>query len=363
MNVSSIAVTGAAGLVGQPLLQVLADHPDVTRVVGLDVREPERASATRRIPPRRHRGHRAGAAARGHRRDRAPRRRRRPDSRRSADGPGERRRHPPGARRRGRGRRAAGRASVERDRVRRVGEQPRPAHRGRRRAPQPEVLARGAGRRGRAAARRVAPRRTPTSSPPRCAPRPSSARVPSAFPPGCCSAARRCGCGARRHRCRSCTSTTSSPALALAATTDLPGVYNVAADGWLDADDARALIPRPPVPALPDEALERCAAPHVGARRRRRAAGHRAVPGAPVGDRQRPPARRGLGAAAHERAGDPPRGSRRCRRAIRRRSSSPVGRSCSSTGAAVAVRRRRSDATPRGSAFSAPRAPSWRYPG
>ena len=42
MNVSSIAVTGAAGLVGQPLLQVLADHPDVTRVVGLDVREPAR---------------------------------------------------------------------------------------------------------------------------------------------------------------------------------------------------------------------------------------------------------------------------------------------------------------------------------
>lgn len=42
MNVSSIAVTGAAGLIGQPLLQVLADHPDVTRVIGLDVREPAR---------------------------------------------------------------------------------------------------------------------------------------------------------------------------------------------------------------------------------------------------------------------------------------------------------------------------------
>src|SRR4249919_2801054 len=42
MNVPSIAVTGAAGLVGQPLLQVLSDHPDVTRVVGLDVREPAR---------------------------------------------------------------------------------------------------------------------------------------------------------------------------------------------------------------------------------------------------------------------------------------------------------------------------------
>ncbi len=46
-------------------------------------------------------------------------------------------------------------------------------------------------------------------------------------------------------------------ALALAATTDLPGVYNVAADGWLDADDARALIGRANVPAIPEEALTR----------------------------------------------------------------------------------------------------------
>jgi nucleoside-diphosphate-sugar epimerase len=46
-------------------------------------------------------------------------------------------------------------------------------------------------------------------------------------------------------------------ALALVATRDLPGTFNVAADGWLDADDARALIPRPPAPALPAEVLER----------------------------------------------------------------------------------------------------------
>ena len=46
-------------------------------------------------------------------------------------------------------------------------------------------------------------------------------------------------------------------ALALAATRDLPGVYNVAADGWLDASDAREMIPRSAVPALPAEALER----------------------------------------------------------------------------------------------------------
>ena len=46
-------------------------------------------------------------------------------------------------------------------------------------------------------------------------------------------------------------------ALALAATRDLPGVYNVAADGWLDASDVREMIPRSAVPALPAEVLER----------------------------------------------------------------------------------------------------------
>ena len=46
-------------------------------------------------------------------------------------------------------------------------------------------------------------------------------------------------------------------ALALAATTDLPGVYNVAADGWLEADEARSILPRPAAPALPAEVLER----------------------------------------------------------------------------------------------------------
>jgi nucleoside-diphosphate-sugar epimerase len=46
-------------------------------------------------------------------------------------------------------------------------------------------------------------------------------------------------------------------ALALVATHDLPGVFNVAADGWLDADAARELIPRPAAPALPAEVLER----------------------------------------------------------------------------------------------------------
>jgi hypothetical protein len=46
-------------------------------------------------------------------------------------------------------------------------------------------------------------------------------------------------------------------ALAMVATRDLPGVFNVAADGWLDAPAAAELIPRSNVPALPTEALER----------------------------------------------------------------------------------------------------------
>ena len=46
-------------------------------------------------------------------------------------------------------------------------------------------------------------------------------------------------------------------ALALVVTSDLPGVYNVAADGWLPADEARAQLRATVVPAFPQEALER----------------------------------------------------------------------------------------------------------
>ncbi|MFN8028723.1 MAG: NAD-dependent epimerase/dehydratase family protein [Acidimicrobiia bacterium] len=49
-------------------------------------------------------------------------------------------------------------------------------------------------------------------------------------------------------------------ALVLAATTDLPGVYNVAADGCLSADEMAALVPGARVPAVPAEALERALA-------------------------------------------------------------------------------------------------------
>ncbi|MGH9027914.1 MAG: NAD-dependent epimerase/dehydratase family protein [Acidimicrobiia bacterium] len=46
-------------------------------------------------------------------------------------------------------------------------------------------------------------------------------------------------------------------ALVLAVGTDLPGAYNVAADGWLDAEAAGALLPRAWLPPLPAESLQR----------------------------------------------------------------------------------------------------------
>jgi UDP-glucose 4-epimerase len=46
-------------------------------------------------------------------------------------------------------------------------------------------------------------------------------------------------------------------ALVLAIETDLQGAYNVAADSWLDADAAGALLPRAKVPAIPAPALSR----------------------------------------------------------------------------------------------------------
>ncbi|HMG25177.1 MAG TPA: NAD-dependent epimerase/dehydratase family protein [Acidimicrobiia bacterium] len=49
-------------------------------------------------------------------------------------------------------------------------------------------------------------------------------------------------------------------ALLLAIADDLPGTYNVAADGWLGADDARALLPRSLLPPMPAELLERALA-------------------------------------------------------------------------------------------------------
>ena len=259
MDVSSIAVTGASGLVGQRLLPVLADHPDV------DAGRRARRARARTAAPATLEFHRVDIAGtelkpllEGIDVDRAPRRRRRPDPRRGADGAGQRRGHAARARRRGGGGRDADRAHLERDRVRRVAEQPGAAHRGRAAAPEPALLAGGAGRRGRAAARRVA-RRPPRRDRHHAALGAGRrARAPNGSRRASCSAGRRCGSGARRCRCRSSTSTTSRPRSRSRPPRDLPGVYNVAADGWLDADDARALLPR----------VERARVPGRGARAR-----------------------------------------------------------------------------------------------
>jgi len=46
-------------------------------------------------------------------------------------------------------------------------------------------------------------------------------------------------------------------ALALVVLEDHPGVFNVASDGWLDHDDAQAFLPRAVLPPLPAQLLER----------------------------------------------------------------------------------------------------------
>lgn len=46
-------------------------------------------------------------------------------------------------------------------------------------------------------------------------------------------------------------------ALALVVRADHPGTFNVASDGWLEFDVARALLPNPTAPALPAQVLER----------------------------------------------------------------------------------------------------------
>jgi UDP-glucose 4-epimerase len=46
-------------------------------------------------------------------------------------------------------------------------------------------------------------------------------------------------------------------ALALVVLHDHPGTFNVASDGWVDGDRARQLIPRPVVPPMPAQLMER----------------------------------------------------------------------------------------------------------
>ena len=156
MEVPAIAVTGASGLVGQRLLPLLVEHPDVTRVVALDVREPGWHSRNLEF----HRVdiagtdlkplfegidtvvHLAGVVD--------------PIADEALMARGQRRGHPPGARGRGRGQRDAHRPHLECDGLRRVAEQPGAAHRERAAAAEPSLLAGGAGRGGGAPDRRLA---------------------------------------------------------------------------------------------------------------------------------------------------------------------------------------------------------------
>ncbi|HVW31382.1 MAG TPA: hypothetical protein VHL53_02480, partial [Acidimicrobiia bacterium] len=49
----------------------------------------------------------------------------------------------------------------------------------------------------------------------------------------------------------------ATEAIALAVEQDLPGVYNVAAEGWLSRDELRALVGRKVQPAIGPELMER----------------------------------------------------------------------------------------------------------
>ncbi|HET9729964.1 MAG TPA: hypothetical protein VFR41_11110, partial [Acidimicrobiia bacterium] len=49
----------------------------------------------------------------------------------------------------------------------------------------------------------------------------------------------------------------AAAALALAVERELDGVFNVAADGWMTADEAAALLPRRRIPPVPHELAER----------------------------------------------------------------------------------------------------------
>ena len=252
MEVPSIAVTGAAGLVGGRLLPLLLDDPSSSGSSRSTCASPSCVGVEARVPPGRHRRHRPASRARRRRRRRAPRRCRRPDPRRGADGAGQRRRHPPGARRGGRGGGCA-RSCGCRARPCTGRGRPTRCHSPRRAPlrPQPAVLARGPGRRGGADARGVAAGRIPTSWSPRCAPRRSSARVPSGCPG-------RVLLGRPPLRVRGAALPVQvvhvddlASALALVATHDLPGVFNVAADGWLDRRRRpRGCCPRSMVPAV-----------------------------------------------------------------------------------------------------------------
>ena len=303
-----------------PAARVLGADPEVARIVGIDVREPPPARARPRVPPRRHRRRRAQAAARGRRRARAPRLGGRSDPRRGAHGAGERRGHAARARCRRRGRRPQGRPGVERGGLRRVAEQPGAAHRGRAAPAEPRLLARGAGRGGRAPARRVArrPSRASTVTTLRTAPvlGPGAERLPSRLllgrPPLRVARRGAAGPGRPRRRPRRRARAGRSRGSCRARSTSRPTAGST-------PTTARALLPRSVVPAAARASCSSARSARIWA------SGLGDVPPGVVpylvhpwvvaNDRLR---RARVGARAHQRGGDP---RRRSRHSLRRRRS------------------------------------------
>ena len=252
----SIAVTGVAGFLGQRLLPLARREPDVERIVGLDVREPPRRARKLEF----HRVDVAGTDLKPLLRgvdvlvhlaavvDPIPDDALSPASTSTARAACSTPRPRPGC---------TSRPAVDRGRLRRVGEQPGAAHRGRAAAAEPRVPPRGADAEierllaewARDAADRVTTRL-------RIAPV-VGARRDVAVRGGCTRPAAACACAARHRRCRSSTSTTRRPRSSSRSTSDLDGAFNVAADGWLDADGAARCAAVAALPALPDEMAER----------------------------------------------------------------------------------------------------------
>ena len=158
---------------------------------------------------------------------------------------------------------------------------------------------------------------------------------------------RRCACGAPRRRCRRSTSTTWSTRSRSSCSTTTPARSTSRPTAGSTTPRRGRCCRASPLPALPGELVERVLA-RTWAAGRRRPAGRRAVPRAPVGDRQRPAASARLGAASLQRGGDRrrPREPRAAAVACPRRGSlggAAAGRGCSRARAARRrlLRRRR----------------------
>ena len=216
---------------------------------------------------------------------------------------GDGRAGPPGARRRLRRRRAARRAPLQRDRLRRLGQQPRAAHRGRTAAPEPGRAARLREGRARAQRSRVARRPPERHRHPAATDGHRLRRAATGGSPRPWRAPPRCRSPTTSPRPSSSTSRDLASAVDLARRARLDGPRNVAPDGWISGDTVRALAggaPRRPAPGAARGPPGRDAvAMGPGAHAARAAALHRA----PVGGRQRPAAGRRMGAGVLQRGG------------------------------------------------------------